>query len=61
MKIRFSPAKIEWLKDITGIDHMQEAVDFFVECMRKEGIAGSEIVTLIEVMMERNIRYSGDE
>lgn len=59
MKIRFRPAEIQWLKEITGTDNAQEALDFFVDCMKKERIDTSEIMTVITLLMEKKILPPG--
>lgn len=61
MKIRFTPEQVKWLREITGEETAQDAVNFFLDCMKKEDIATSEFMTLLELLMRRKILPPGKD
>lgn len=56
MNIKVTKEQAEWIIAMTGKDSMQEAVDFFIECMRKEGIPANEILNLMDKMIKKGVK-----
>lgn len=53
MKVRFTAVQIKWLREVTGEETSQGALDFFLDCMKKESIPSSDLMALLELLMKR--------
>jgi hypothetical protein len=55
MNVKFTKQQSEWIINVTGEKTLQSAVDMFVRIMREEGISATEIINVVNKIMQRSL------